>query len=54
LTFNAIRAGYVTNVVYTCGAMIHNGHICIPFSASDTMTRFPMVSLDQLLNRLVN
>jgi len=48
------RDGYVPNVVYTCGAMIHNDDVYLPFAASDTMTRFSMVSLDQLLDRLVN
>ncbi|HUT89262.1 MAG TPA: glycoside hydrolase family 130 protein [Thermoguttaceae bacterium] len=48
------RDGYVPNVVYTCGAMIHNGLVYIPFGTSDTATRFATVSLDRLLDRLVN
>lgn len=47
------RDGYVPNVVYTCGAMIHKGYLYIPFATSDTMTRFATVSLDQLLARLM-
>ena len=47
------RDGYVPNVVYTCGAMIHNGQLYIPFATSDTMTRFASVSLQKLLERLV-
>jgi predicted GH43/DUF377 family glycosyl hydrolase len=47
------RDGYVPNVVYTCGAMIHNGHLYIPYATSDSVTRFAFVSLDQLLNRLI-
>jgi len=47
------RDGYVPNVVYTCGAMIHNGCLYIPFSTSDRITRFAMVALDDLLERLV-
>jgi predicted GH43/DUF377 family glycosyl hydrolase len=47
------RDGYVPNVVYTCGAMIHNGDVYIPFATSDTTTRFAAVSLDRLLERLV-
>jgi predicted GH43/DUF377 family glycosyl hydrolase len=47
------RDGYVPNVVYTCGAMIHNESLYIPFSTSDHVTRFAYVSLDQLLERLV-
>jgi predicted GH43/DUF377 family glycosyl hydrolase len=48
------RDGYVPNVVYTCGALIHNEHLFIPFATSDTATRFGMVSLDRLLDRLID
>ena len=48
------RDGYVPNVAYTCGAMIHNGQLYLPFATSDTITRFAMVSLEALLSRLVN
>ena len=48
------RDGYVPNVAYSCGAMIHNGHLYLPFATSDMITRFAMVSLDSLLNRLIN
>jgi predicted GH43/DUF377 family glycosyl hydrolase len=47
------RDGYVPNVAYTCGAMIHNGYLYLPFATSDTITRFAMVSLHRLLERLV-
>jgi len=46
------RDGYVPNVAYSCGAMIHNGQLYLPFATSDMITRFAMVSLDSLLNRL--
>jgi predicted GH43/DUF377 family glycosyl hydrolase len=46
------RDGYVPNVVYTCGAMIHQDHVYIPFATSDTMTRFATVPLDRLLDPL--
>ena len=45
--------GYVPNVAYSCGAMIHNGRLYLPFATSDMITRIAMVSLDSLLNRLV-
>ena len=47
------RDGYVPNVAYTCGAMIHSGQLYVPFATSDMITRFAMVSLDSLLNRLI-
>lgn len=47
------RDGYVPNVAYSCGAMIHNGYLYLPFATSDMITRIAMISLDSLLNRLV-
>jgi predicted GH43/DUF377 family glycosyl hydrolase len=47
------RDGYVPNVAYSCAALIHNGYLYLPFATSDMITRFAMVSLDALLNRLV-
>jgi predicted GH43/DUF377 family glycosyl hydrolase len=46
------RDGYVPNVVYTCGAMAHNEQLYIPFACSDTTTRFGVVSMSRLLDRL--
>jgi hypothetical protein len=34
--------------------MIHNGRLYLPFATSDMITRIAMVSLDSLLNRLIN
>jgi predicted GH43/DUF377 family glycosyl hydrolase len=47
------RDGYVPNVAYSCGAMIHAGRLYLPFATSDMVTRIAMVSLDSLLNRLI-
>jgi predicted GH43/DUF377 family glycosyl hydrolase len=47
------RDGYVPNVAYSCGAMIHNGRLYLPFATSDMITRIAEVSLDSLLNRLI-
>jgi predicted GH43/DUF377 family glycosyl hydrolase len=46
------RIGYVPNVVYTCGSMIHNDRLIIPYAASDTLTTFASVSLADLLEHL--
>jgi predicted GH43/DUF377 family glycosyl hydrolase len=51
--FERERDGYVPNVAYSCGAMIHNGHLYLPFATSDMITRFAMISLDSLLKRLL-
>jgi len=29
------REGYVPNVVYTCGALVHNGELIIPYAVAD-------------------
>ncbi|MCZ6685878.1 MAG: glycoside hydrolase family 130 protein [Candidatus Dadabacteria bacterium] len=44
------RIGYVPNVVYTCGAMIHGDRLIIPYSMSDVRTTFASVSLPDLLD----
>jgi len=43
------REGYVPNVVYTCGAMIHAGTLILPYALSDTASSFATVPLAQLL-----
>jgi predicted GH43/DUF377 family glycosyl hydrolase len=48
------RIGYVPNVVYSCGAMIHNGQLVIPYAASDTLTTFARVSLSELLESMID
>ncbi|MDA3832737.1 MAG: glycosidase, partial [Spirochaetales bacterium] len=46
------REGYVPNVLYTCGAIIHNDEVIIPYSMSDTASGIAVVPLKQLLARL--
>ena len=46
------RDGYVPNVVYSCGSMINNGQLVLPYGFSDIGTRVALVSLDDLLTRL--
>lgn len=48
----AERDGYVPNVVYTCGAMIHNDLLVIPYAKNDTSTCFATVNLPALLTEL--
>ncbi|MCH7591912.1 MAG: glycoside hydrolase family 130 protein [Planctomycetes bacterium] len=47
------RDGYVPNVVYSCGGMIHNGNLVLPYAYSDSATRFATLSVDDLLARFV-
>jgi len=46
------RSGYVPNVVYSCGALIHQDRLVIPYGISDAATGFATVPLDELLGRL--
>jgi predicted GH43/DUF377 family glycosyl hydrolase len=46
------RDGYVPNVVYSCGSLLHEGNVVIAYGASDTFTRFATVPLDSLLGAL--
>jgi len=45
----AEREGYVPNVVYTCGAMIHRGELVIPYAISDSMSCIATVPVKDLL-----
>lgn len=45
----AERDGYVPNVVYSCGSLLHGRHLVIPYGMSDYATTFATVSLDQIL-----
>ncbi|UCD50282.1 MAG: glycoside hydrolase family 130 protein [Phycisphaerales bacterium] len=46
------RNGYVPNVVYSCGALVHSGLLVIPYGISDAATGFATVPLDDVLARL--
>ena len=46
------REGYVPNVVYTCGALVHHGVLVLPYAVSDTATRFASVPVAELLDAL--
>ena len=46
---DADRAGYVPNVVYTCGAMRVEDHILVPYGISDSAVGFASVAVEDLL-----
>jgi beta-1,2-mannobiose phosphorylase / 1,2-beta-oligomannan phosphorylase len=48
------REGYVPNVVYSCGSIIHNGNLIIPYGISDCASSYASVNLYELLNELKN
>lgn len=47
------REGYVPNVVYSCGALLHGDRLLLPYGASDSTVRFAVVDVPALLARLV-
>ena len=48
------REGYVPNVVYSCGSMIHNEDLILPYAMSDYASTYATVNLRELLNELKN
>ncbi len=50
--FNPRRAGYVPNVVYTCGAMRHKQRIILPYAVSDTFSNFSTLKIEARLQSL--
>jgi predicted GH43/DUF377 family glycosyl hydrolase len=46
------REGYVPNVVYTCGALIHGDEIVLPYGLSDSAIGVAMISLPDVLAEL--
>src|SRR5262245_45572477 len=47
------REGYVPNVVYSCGGVLHNRELIIPYAMSDYASTFATVSVDEVLAALV-
>lgn len=48
------REGYVPNVLYTCGMIDHAGKLFIPYAMSDSAISFAKVSIQEVLNELIN
>ena len=46
------RDGYVPNVVYTCGSMIHGDALIVPYGIADQRCRVATASISELLLRL--
>jgi predicted GH43/DUF377 family glycosyl hydrolase len=47
------RAGYVPNVVYTCGALVLGRRLFLPYGVADSSIAFCSVDLDELLGEMV-
>ena len=48
------REGYVPNVVYSCGSIIHDNELIIPYSMSDYASTFASVSMEELFDELLH
>jgi predicted GH43/DUF377 family glycosyl hydrolase len=47
------RDGYVPNIVYSCGSIILNNELIIPYAMSDYASSFASISMDVLFNEMV-
>lgn len=48
----AFKGGYVPNVVYTCGSLVHQGRLIVPYGVSDINTTIVTIDLNDLLQLL--
>ena len=48
------REGYVPNVIYSCGSIIHNGNLIVPYGMSDNASTYAAINLTEVLNELKN
>lgn len=46
------REGYVPNVIYSCGSMIFNETLIVPYAMSDIASRIAVVNLNDLFNKM--
>jgi predicted GH43/DUF377 family glycosyl hydrolase len=46
------RSGYVPNVVYSCGGLVHDRTLLLPYAIADSITRFATVRIDDLLRAM--
>ena len=47
------REGYIPNVLYSCGSIIHHGNLIIPYGLSDYCSSFAIVPLNNLLDKIL-
>ncbi|MEJ5303481.1 MAG: response regulator [Bacteroidales bacterium] len=46
--------GYMPNVVYSCGAVIHRDQLILPFSVGDTYSSIAIAPLDEIFHRILS
>ncbi|MFN6133230.1 MAG: glycoside hydrolase family 130 protein [Synechococcaceae cyanobacterium] len=48
------RNGYVPNVVYSCGGLVHGDQLVLPYAVSDRASRIALVNLADLLTAMAD
>ncbi|MFZ9675251.1 MAG: hypothetical protein ACO3GZ_07175 [Ilumatobacteraceae bacterium] len=46
------RDGYVPNVVYSCGAVVHRGNLIVPFGINDESIGFAHGSVNDIISAM--
>ena len=46
------RNGYVPNVAYSCGAIIHNDNLILPYAMSDSYSGIAKININDILNEM--
>jgi predicted GH43/DUF377 family glycosyl hydrolase len=46
------RDGYVPNVIYSCGGIVHDRQLLLPYGVADSFTAFASVGIDALLGAM--
>lgn len=47
------REGYVPNVIYTCGALLQDDKLIIPYAMSDSAIKFATVKIEEIINKIL-
>ncbi|UIR57376.1 glycoside hydrolase family 130 protein [Sphingobacterium sp. SRCM116780] len=47
------REGYVPNVVYSCGAIVHNDQLIMPYAMSDYASTYATINLENLIQAIL-
>lgn len=46
------RLGYVPNVLYTCGGMVLDRTLILPYGVGDVLTTFALIDIDEIISNL--
>jgi len=46
------REGYVPNVVYSCGSIIHEGSLILPYAMSDSASTFASINIEEIITEM--